>query len=249
MITPMLERHHAPAAARPRTQHGHVADALGRRILGGRRLSGERLPNEAELCAELGVGRGALREAVKSLEAKGLLESRPRIGTRVTDREQWNFLDADVLRWVRETRPDELARDLADLRQSVEPGAAALAAVRASPDDVTGIERAYAEMVRAAASTTLEGFATADLAFHLAVLKAAHNDLFTSLGHAVEVALLGSFMTGMQAPGAVEASMPKHELLLSAIRVGDPGAASAASAGLVAASVHDFAVATDGGAA
>lgn len=232
-----------------RTQHGHVADALGRRILGGLDLPGARLPNEAELCAQLGVGRGAVREAVKALEAKGLLESRPRIGTRVTDREMWNFLDADVLRWLREMRPEELAHDLADLRQSVEPGAAALAAVRATPAEVRAIEAAFAEMVRTAASPTLEGFAAADLAFHLAVLKGAHNDLFMSLGHAIEVALLGSFVRGMQAPGAVGASLPKHDLLLSAIRVGDAGAAAAASAGLVSASVHDIALARDGGAA
>lgn len=225
-----------------RTNHGHVSDAIGLRILGGLVLPGQQLPNEAELVVELGVGRGAVREAVKALEAKGLLESRPRTGTRVREREAWNFLDADVLRWQRATDPERLAEGLSDLRGAVEPQAASLAAARATRRDIEAVEDAFGRMT-AASQDDPRAFVQADMDFHLGVLRATHNDLFVALGHAVGVALFGSFEKGMQAPGAVAASLPRHELVLSAIRLGDAQAASAAAAGLVATSIHDIAVA------
>jgi DNA-binding FadR family transcriptional regulator len=230
-----------------RTNHGHVSDAIGLRILEGRVLPGQQIPNEGELVAELGVGRGAVREAVKALEAKGLLESRPRTGTRVRGREAWNFLDADVLRWQWATDPERLADGLSDLRGAVEPHAASLAAMRATVQDIEALEDAFARMT-AAAQDQPRAFVQADMDFHLAVLGASHNDLFVSLGHAVGVALFGSFEKGMQAPGAVAASLPRHELVLNAIRVGAAQSASAAALDLVATSIHDIAVAGPWGA-
>lgn len=224
------------------TKRRHASDALGLRILKGEVEPGEQLPNETDLVAELGVGRGAVREAVKALEAKGLLESRPRTGTRVKDRDQWNFLDADVLRWMRVTRPDRLAEELSDLRGAIEPQAAALAARRATKEDLDAIVSAYHRMSAAALNESAT-FVEADMDFHLAILEGTHNDLFVSLGHAIGVALFDSFHKGMEAPGAVRASLPRHELVLNAIRVGDGHAASAAALGLVATSMHDISVA------
>ena len=76
-----------------------LVDDLGLAILGGEFQPGQSLPSEVRLCEELGVSRTAMREAIRGIVAKGLVESRPKIGTRVRAREHWNHLDPDVLRW------------------------------------------------------------------------------------------------------------------------------------------------------
>lgn len=229
-----------PVAITHRTRHGHVTEALGMRILDGHVQPGETLPNESALCADLGVGRGTLREAVKALEAKGLVESRPRTGTRVRPRDRWNFLDSDLLRWMQRSDSLRLLSDLADLRRSIEPGAARLAAERATDEDRASLHAAYDLMMASCRKEGLEGFSEADLAFHMALLHACHNDLYVSLGHAIEIALRASFERGMAVPGAVSASIPRHQLILSAIMVGDGDAASAAAIGLIDAAVRDI---------
>src|SRR5437762_13173507 len=93
-----------------RNRHGQVVHELGRRIVGGTCPPGEALPNEEELCRELGVSRTALRESVKVLAAKGLVESRPRIGTRVRASASWNLLDPDVLACAARPRPSRASR-------------------------------------------------------------------------------------------------------------------------------------------
>ena len=81
-----------PSRTYPRRgQHGRVVHTLGVRITGGDFPPGEPMPTEQELVGELGVGRSALREAMKVLGAKGLLESRTRAGTRVRPREAWHL--------------------------------------------------------------------------------------------------------------------------------------------------------------
>src|SRR5262245_1388692 len=83
----------------PRKLHSRIAHLLGTRIIGGAHKPGETLPNEEQLAADLSVSRTALREAIRMLLAKGLIESRPRTGTRITSRSRWNMLDPDVLAW------------------------------------------------------------------------------------------------------------------------------------------------------
>lgn len=116
-----------------RTLHQRVADELGRRIVGGAWGPGDPLPVEDVLAAEIGVSRGVLREAVKSLVAKGMLRVRPRTGTRVLAPEHWNHLDRDVLRWKQAGDATALLRDTGELRRIIEPEAARLAAGRAGP--------------------------------------------------------------------------------------------------------------------
>jgi DNA-binding FadR family transcriptional regulator len=130
-----------------RGQHGRVVHTLGQRIAGGTLAPGDLLPTEEELVGELGVGRSVLREAMKVLAGKGLVESRTRAGTRVRPRERWHLMDPDVLGWRYENAP-ALAdlNDLAGLRIALEPGAARLAAENAGPEGVRDIEEALAAM-------------------------------------------------------------------------------------------------------
>src|SRR5262245_27447984 len=99
-------RHPLPPCAYPlRGQHGRVVHTLGTLIAGGDLAPGEPLPTEEELVGELGVGRSALREAMKVLGGKGLVESRTRAGTRVRPREAWHLIDPDVLGWRYQASP------------------------------------------------------------------------------------------------------------------------------------------------
>lgn len=107
-----------------RSLHGQVAHDIGRRILGGLVKPGELLPSETELSQRLGVSRTALREAIKVLAGKGLIESRPKTGTRVRPRETWNFLDPDVLTWAFDgNTPEHYVDELYELRRVIsQPG-------------------------------------------------------------------------------------------------------------------------------
>lgn len=211
-----------------RTMHQRVVDDLGRRIVNGLVGPDRSLPVEDALAAELGVSRGVLREAVKSLAAKGMLLTRPRTGTRVLPREHWNHLDRDVLRWQQTSDPVQLLRDTGELRRAVEPEAARLAAGRAGPGHTRAMFEALSAMEAAASRPGLGEYVDADIAFHRALLDASGNRLFGSLGRALDVALEHSFAVSSQTPGAVEASLPSHRALAEAVGDGRPDEAAAA---------------------
>src|SRR5688500_12771828 len=125
----------AKANARSRRKslrlHGTIARDLGVLIVSGRYKPGDILNGEVAASDRLHVSRTAYREAVRILAAKGLVESRPKVGTKVSDQERWHLLDPDVLSWIFEFEPDEtLLTSLFELRRIVEPQAAALAAIR-----------------------------------------------------------------------------------------------------------------------
>src|SRR5712692_3135820 len=122
--------------------HGRIVHAIGRRIVRGDLRPGDLLPAEPEL----GASRTVVREATKVLAAKGLVESRPKTGTRVRPRDQWNLLYPDVLAWQQEgAADDDLLRKLTEVRRVIEPAAAELAAARADARDIAALERALAE--------------------------------------------------------------------------------------------------------
>jgi DNA-binding FadR family transcriptional regulator len=121
-----------PSFRKPRV-HAAVVRRLGHSILSGDLKPGEALPNEARLCADLSISRTALREAIRVLAAKGLIETEPRTGTRVRPRESWNLLDPDILGWRAAAAPDlDFGRSLLEARHIIEPAAAELAAKRAT---------------------------------------------------------------------------------------------------------------------
>lgn len=207
-----------PSRAYPlRGQHGRVVHTLGARIASGDPAPGEPLPTEEELVGELGVGRSALREAMKVLGGKGLVESRTRAGTRVRPRDAWHLLDPDVLGWRYQNSP-ALAdlEDLAGLRVALEPGAARLAAERASPDGVRAIGDALAAMRSCAGDP--EAFIEADLAFHAAVFEASGNALLVHLHQMMAIALAAVRPVHTRDPARYATSVDQHERVLTAIR-------------------------------
>lgn len=224
-----------------RTMHQRVVDELGRRIVGGAWQPGEPLPVEDALAAEIGVSRGVLREAVKALAAKGMLQVRPRTGTRVLPPEHWNHLDRDVLRWKQTGDATALLRDTGELRRIVEPEAARLAAERAGPDDIRALYDSLAAMQATAAEPGRSGYVEADIAFHRTLLDASGNRLLGSLGRAVDIALEHSFRVSTQTPGAVAASLPGHRAVVEAVEARDPEAAAAAVLAIIESAEEEIA--------
>src|SRR5690554_5299783 len=135
---------------RPQNIHTWVAQELGARIVSGAYPAGEYIPSEGRLVDELGVSRTAMREAFKLLSAKGLIESRPKLGTRVRPPKDWNMFDPDILRWYFDNNPKpQFYTDLYVMREVIEPSAAAMAATHRTPAQLEELERACQAMERA----------------------------------------------------------------------------------------------------
>ena len=102
--------------------HGRTLELLGEAVVSGRYAIGASIPSEPVLGEELGVSRTVVREAIKSLVAKGLIVTGPKVGTRVLPKDKWNWFDPDVITWqARAGLTPEFLRDLQDLRRVVEP--------------------------------------------------------------------------------------------------------------------------------
>jgi DNA-binding FadR family transcriptional regulator len=200
--------------------HGQVVEWLGRRIVSGELSDGSQLPNEAELAAQLQVSRGGVREAVKALAAKGLVEPRPRLGTRVLPRNEWNLMDREVISWHGGVGATEFLNDLLELRLMVEPGTSALAAERASDAQIAVLESAYAGMAEHAPNLPDEedAFVQADLTFHLTLLQASGNQLIEQLGRLLKTGLQHGLEASSHAPDGVATTLPLHRAVLIAVR-------------------------------
>lgn len=219
-------------SARPKNVHGQIVDALGARIVGGEFGEGVQLPTEPQLAESLGASRLLIREAMKALEAKGLVSIRPRTGTRVRPRQEWNLFDAAVLGWYSATVPNAcLVNDLMELRRTIEPTAARLAAERRSIPDLDALQSAFDAMTRAADKAS---YIEADLAFHGAVLRACGNPFIRQLAGALSEVLKVSFTASSGPWGPDANALALHEALLKAIESGSPDAADAAVQALIA---------------
>jgi DNA-binding FadR family transcriptional regulator len=171
--------------------HSFVVDEIGRSIVKGIYPVGATLPGDLELASHFQVSRTVLREAMKTLTAKGMLIARARVGTRVTERKKWNLFDRDVLHWHFQAGVDpEFLDHLCHMRLSVEPYAAQLAAEEATRDEIGCLYR-HTEIMRRAPSS--EVFTLADLDFHLALLEASRNPFMWSVGGLIDAALLSAF--------------------------------------------------------
>lgn len=205
--------------ARPdRGLHGHVIDTLGRRIVGGEYAQRDTL-DLAELADDLEVSHTVLREALRVLSEKRLVGARPRRGTYVLPREEWNLLDRDVLTWRYESRTDmTLLRDLAEVRQSLEPTAARLAAQRRTDADLRELAEALAQF-RDAEHDSGKVIA-ADLRFHRALFRAAHNEVLEQMELIVEIGLRARDRIAHARPGW-NTTVDLHADVAAAVVAGD----------------------------
>lgn len=213
--------------------YNKVAHDLGQRIVRGDYKPGALLPNEAECGQIYKVSRTAVREAVKMLSAKGLIQSRPKIGSRVEPRSSWNLLDRDVISWYCQTVDfHSFAHDVQQIRFMIEPEAAALAALHRTPQQLAEIEAAYQAMAEGVDDEA--AWNAADVQFHLCVLNASGNEFIPPFGRVIESLLANLFSVTVAHLRNRLKVLPMHEAILAAIRARKPDLARAAVRRLLA---------------
>ena len=194
---------------------------LGEAIIAGQYPVGSSMPPEPVLCEELGVSRTVIREAVKSLIAKGLVTTGPKVGTRVQPSDAWNWFDPDVIIWQSKAGlTADFLRDLQDLRRVVEPAAVRLAAERATAQDIAEIEAAYEGMRKAVE----EGgdYVKHDLRFHQGLLKACKNRMLVQMSKVLSALLRTSFEISTTRADGPRQSLPLHRAVLDAVIARNP---------------------------
>jgi DNA-binding FadR family transcriptional regulator len=228
------------AGARPLTAlrglHGQTVETLGSRIVRGQYAPGTPLsPDDLE--EEFGISKTVLREALRVLAAKGLVDSRQKRGTVIRPRASWSLLDADLLRWQGGQPDSAFFANLAEVRGIVEPAGARLAAARRTAEDLDGLRTALQRM--ADAGTDATEIVEADLAFHRAVLDAAHNELLSRMEVVIEAGLRARdaiVHSGENWPDSV----PVHRAIADAIEAGNGAEAEAAVQRLLAQATVDI---------
>lgn len=211
------------------SSHAHVVAELGSSIVAGHVAVGTILPGDNELTQRFNVSRTVLREAMKTLAAKGLIEPKAKVGTRVLPSDKWNFFDPDVLGWRFEAGVDQTFTDyLAEIRLALEPAAAAAAAQRATSDDIVALYAIAAKFDNL--SHTPETIAKVDLDFHIAIARMSGNPFMRSATSLIEAALAISFRLSSPAasPEMIDAIADNHLRIAHAIASRDPDKAVAA---------------------
>jgi len=218
--------------------HGSIARDLGVAISSGVYQPGDLLTGEIASSEKLDVSRTAYREAVRILAAKGLVESKPKVGTKVTSRNRWHLLDPDVLDWAFEGEPDlDLLESLFELRNIVESAAASLAALRRTPAQLDAMRDAIARMARFTLATP-EG-RQGDQDFHATLLAATGNPYIASLSTGVNAAVNTTTMFKQRNRPLPRDPVPDHMRVFEAIADRDATRAQAKMSDLVRLALAD----------
>jgi DNA-binding FadR family transcriptional regulator len=205
-----------------------IVQDLGKAIVTGEFSSGKEFPIESEICSRYDASRSIVREAIKVLNAKGLLIARPRRGTSVSPEKDWNMLDPDICHWMLSRRFSlELLRDFTRARLAIEPAAAAEAARTATESQLEHLKNKLDGM-RLAAQGQLDPLVT-DIEFHIAILEASNNSFFYSMRPMIESALRISIRHTNRKLRQRVASYEEHVNLLQPILDRDPERAAAES--------------------
>lgn len=224
------------ASSTGRTVHGTAVEALAQRIVDGTYGEGETL-SAPELMEELDLSQTILREAIKVLTTKGLLGTRQEHGAVVRPRDEWNLLDADVLRWKLAAGPSsDFFADVLELRRSIEPAAAALAAERRTDDDLAALNAALSAMAATDSDAVL--LVRADASFHTAMLIASNNRFYAQM-YRVIVPVIIQRDRAVHANGASEHPYAAHAAVVEAVRDRDVDGAYMAMLELLDMSARD----------
>ena len=223
---------HRSAKIGKRNLHTEIAASIGARICSGEFLPGSILPNEAEWGRIHRASRTAIREAMKVLQAKGLIHSKPKIGSRVSPRESWNLLDKDVFAWngAAVGRKAFLVTTQ-EFRRHIEPGIAELAALKRKPEQLHALGEALTKMRGA---THADDSVAADVAFHRELLACANNELLNPFAILIEQTLSSLFEFTTFANTHQRRAMNLHERIWRAVKDQDSVAARKAMQNLIA---------------
>lgn len=216
---------HSPA-------HICIARSLGVAIVTGVHEPGSLLPGEIEFAAMHGVSRSVIRESLRVLGAKGLIESRPKTGTRVRERAAWNLLDPELLGWMFEGVPSrQFFNDLFQLRMIVEPAAAEVAATSRTANQLSRMGHCLELMAQHGLQSDIGQ--SADQQFHATMLEATHNELLVNLSGTIAAAVRWTTFFKYRASRHPRDGLPEHRALFETIANADPAAARRATEILV----------------
>ncbi|HEX4297105.1 MAG TPA: GntR family transcriptional regulator [Devosia sp.] len=230
---------------------GEIVGGLGRRVVSGEWAHGAALPTEAALMAELGVGRSVVREAIRILNAKGLVRSRQMEGTTVLPRASWRLLDPDLIQWrMQAADRNALLRDLLQVRLVLEPGVVWNATAFGSPAAKARIHAAWQGWLAVFSETSTPGdqrahFISHDLEFHRAFLATVQSELLEQLFSVIEAALTLMIDVQMQARGSktslvgMEDTNRLHQDVYDAFAADDPDGAERAMRRLIQGAMAD----------
>ena len=224
--------------------HGQIVEAIGAAIADGTHSTGDQLVPES-LGEDFGVSRTVIREALKVLEARGMVRARPRSGTRVQPSSEWDLLDPDVIRW--RSIGAESAKQLAELialRNAVEPLAARQACHERTPESLTKLRAAIEGMRDASTAGDWNQLTDANVDFHRAVLAASGNMILEQLADPVEAALRARFQTERAREAGRDAIFVRqviswHEAVVDAIEDRDESTAELISRRITSLSVDE----------
>ncbi|OQY01791.1 MAG: hypothetical protein B6I22_14055 [Desulfobacteraceae bacterium 4572_123] len=216
-----------------RKLYEYVEEEIGLRIVKGEYIPGDTLPNEDALCAEFGVSRGVIREAIKVLQKKGLVQPRPKIGTQIQSKTQWNLFDADVLVWkLKAGHQLRFLEKVIEVRRIIESEAAKLSAERATDEEIAGIQLLFdrlEDILSDEVKFNYEAYLPADIALHTAILNASHNELLAQIGHTMRHAVQTARQADIHDFGVILASQQFHGTIVKAIAGKDPESAYTSS--------------------
>ena len=196
--------------------YNETVERIGLDVVSGAYGPGERLATLEDFAEELGVSRTVMREAIRLLIDKGLIKSRPRVGTTVAEPSDWKLGDADVLHWIMSARPGDMLTHVAEVRLVVEPAAAGLAARRRQPDHLAALDSSFRRMCDAA--DDYEAYIVADLEFHNTILRAAANPILTQMLATVRTALEGVRRLTVTVAEGPTSTLEMHDRVRLAIR-------------------------------
>ena len=208
---------------KPGRLYEEIARDLAEGVVGGDPASGEFLPTEQVLVERYGASRNIVREAVKLLNARGLIETIHGRGSVALPPERWRAAD-QLVRLVRED--PRVPENLLELRRILEVEFAGLAALRAEPRHLEAM-RETVERMRAAPGDQGEGM-DQDVRFHRLLAEATNNSLLPMLLEPVDPLLRANRLATIANPGTMERSIAAHETILERVEAGDePGAREA----------------------
>lgn len=219
-----------------RSLHVQVARSIARKILSDELKQDEIIPSEMTLCEQFNVSRTALREAIKLLTSKGLLESKPKVGTRVTSRDNWNYLDPQLLEWVTDLGNNEdVYKEFLSLRRAIEPAAAALAAQNATAEQRILLSETFQEMDALTKNFDAQRWVEVDLQFHRLVFLSTGNSFYLPFGN-ILATMFKSFIGYSSEKGGT--CLKEHRAIYTAIMAGDAEKARQANIDLLTHSKH-----------
>ncbi|GLS92698.1 GntR family transcriptional regulator [Psychromonas marina] len=223
-------------AGSKRSLHVQVAREVARKILSGELAQNEIIPSEMTLCQQFSISRTALREAIKLLTSKGLLESKPKVGTRVKTRDNWNFLDSQLLEWVTDLADNEaIYKEFLALRIAIEPEAAALAAEFATAEQRILLSATFQKMDQISANFDSQAWTDADMEFHRLVFLSTGNSFYLPFAN-VLCTMFKSFIGYSSSEGGT--CIEDHREIYTAIMAGNVDKARQANINLLNNSNH-----------